>query len=289
MKKNERVRWRMFSGSSQFLVPPIIEIIDCVVAIIAVLFMIQGYKFASLFVYGAIFINLIYTGFVTRRVHRKPSDAELTIVSQENEYNMGTLIDGCLSLNVGITRVVMDRLRAALINAQSIERDYLKPHHIKFLRRTLNSGRSHEILNRMDGMGRLGFVMTKRLLNQNSPNLNADYDNMIKSSITNRYSLILSVTVAMGQLGDERDIAALQDIAAGIGYSATKPELQQAAEASLVVLRARLERMKPGQNLLRASADSGELLRPAGSPCVSESDALLRPSAVDDTDRIRER
>ena len=94
--------------------------------------------------------------------------------------------------------------------------------------------------------------------------------------------LVLALLLAYEQVGDGRDLPAVQAILEGKGKVAKDPEVRAAAEACLPFLEINARRRQAQQTLLRAAeqptVSPEELLRPAQSGSPSDPEQLLRSS-----------
>jgi hypothetical protein len=96
--------------------------------------------------------------------------------------------------------------------------------------------------------------------------------------------LILAILKALDQIGDEKALVFVEERASGANRRGDVRQIQEAAEACLPVLRARVEQERAAHTLLRATEavepDSAVLLRPAGGAGEPSTD-LLRPVVED--------
>jgi hypothetical protein len=93
--------------------------------------------------------------------------------------------------------------------------------------------------------------------------------------------LLVAVLCAYSQVGDETSLPAIEDLARHEGEPGPEHRVREAARNCLAELRPRLERQRPGKELLRASGETTApeiLLRAAdGAAPRSQPSEMLRP------------
>lgn len=92
---------------------------------------------------------------------------------------------------------------------------------------------------------------------------------------------LVAALAALEQVGDERALPVVENLAAGRIPTAEAKRVQAAAQECLPYLQTRSEQQRASQTLLRASAlsatPSDTLLRPAQGALPTEPSELLRP------------
>ena len=114
------------------------------------------------------------------------------------------------------------------------------------------------------------------------------YKQYATETIDHEYRMALAVIQEFGHIGAAQDVATLTMLAGGKSYAENRPKLKVAAKASIILLTERLERMKPHDTLLRASAAPEELLRPAGFTVEADPAVLLRSVGVNESNEVVE-